>query len=67
MLLEALVMVLPNVWKQLKEADKRLVVYPWGNKESKNLSALKKVEDLPVRVPGIQEYLIEHSLGRRVE
>ena len=33
-----------------------MVVYPWGNKESKNLSALKKVEDLPERVPAIQEY-----------
>jgi len=54
--LEALVMVLQKVWKQLKEADKRLVVYPWGNKEAKKLSVLKKVEDLPERVPAIQEY-----------
>ena len=49
-------MVLQKVWKQLKEADKQLVVYPWGNKESKKLSVLKKVEDLPERVPAIQEY-----------
>ena len=54
--LEALVMALQSVWKKLKEVDKPLIVYPWCNKESKNLSALTKLEDIPERVPAIQEY-----------
>ena len=49
-------MVLQNVWKQLKEADKRLIVYPWCNKESKNLPALMNTDDLPRKVLAIQEY-----------
>ena len=39
--LEARVVLLQNVWKQLKETDKRLVVYPWCNKESKILTAFE--------------------------
>ena len=55
--LKALKMVMIDVWQTLKEADKRLVIYPWSNnKESKHLPSLKKADKLPSKVPVIQEY-----------
>ena len=55
--LEALKGVLSEVWSVLKEADKRMVIYPWNNSaESRALPGLKKVEDLPGTLSGIQEY-----------
>ena len=55
--LEALKLVLIEVWKVLKTADKRLVVYPWSNSgESRSLPGLTKVEEFPDQLPAIQEY-----------
>ena len=55
--LEALKGVLREVWTVLKEADKKMVIYPWSNNaESRIFSGLKKVEELPETLSGIQEY-----------
>ena len=55
--LEALKLVLIDVWKVMKAADKRLVLYPWSNSaESRDLPGLTKVEEFPDQLPAIQEY-----------
>ena len=48
-------LVLKDVWTKLKETDPRLVIYPWS-KESAKVPGLTKVEELPDKVPAIQEF-----------
>ena len=55
--LDALKGVLLSVWKILKEADKKLVLYPWSNsEESRNLPGLTKIDEMPGTLSGIQAY-----------
>ena len=54
--LEALKMVLIEVWEKIKEADKTTIIYPWSNKEAAQFPGLTKTSDLPSTVPAIQEY-----------
>ena len=53
--LDALKGVLSEAWSILKEADKKMVIYPWNN-ESRKLPGLTKVEELPDSLSEIQEY-----------
>ena len=46
--------VLVSIWTVLRNADKKLVIYPW--KEGSSFAPLQKIKDMPTLLPDIGRY-----------
>ena len=46
--------VLVSIWTVLREADKKLVIYPW--KDGSTYAPLQKIKDMPTLLPDIGRY-----------
>ena len=52
--LSALSKVLLDIWTALRDADKKLVIYPW--KEGSSFPPLQKTKEMPTTLPDIARY-----------